>query len=163
MSEVPLQRAEAAIAWHANDAFSKPYRGTSLTRKRTPLGPYRRPMPRVLGGSYEGGRFFRGVVPLYRFATSRHAKHAFSHAIGEVNITRCSWHTSRFILGTHHVSFLVQIAVYSRSTVYHGTHHGLNRERYRGTSLTRNSHSPLGPPYDPRKSYCRVLGRGCFL
>jgi len=27
------------------------YRGTSPTRKRTPLGPYRRPMPRVLGGS----------------------------------------------------------------------------------------------------------------
>ena len=25
--------------------------GTSLTRKRTPLGPYCRPMPRVLGGS----------------------------------------------------------------------------------------------------------------
>ena len=30
---------------------SQAYRGTSLTRKRTPLGPYRRPMPRVLGGS----------------------------------------------------------------------------------------------------------------
>jgi hypothetical protein len=28
-----------------------PYRGTSLTSKRTPLGPDRRPMPRVLGGS----------------------------------------------------------------------------------------------------------------
>ena len=27
------------------------HRGTSLKRKRTPLGPYRRPMPRVLGGS----------------------------------------------------------------------------------------------------------------
>ena len=27
------------------------YRGTSLTRKRTPLGPYGRPMPRALGGS----------------------------------------------------------------------------------------------------------------
>jgi hypothetical protein len=26
------------------------YRGTSLTRQRIPLGPYRRPMPRVLGG-----------------------------------------------------------------------------------------------------------------
>ena len=26
------------------------YTGTSLTRKRTPLGPYRRPTPRVLGG-----------------------------------------------------------------------------------------------------------------
>ena len=25
------------------------YRGTSLTRKRTPLGSYRRPVPRVLG------------------------------------------------------------------------------------------------------------------
>ena len=31
-------------------ALSK-YRVTSLTRKRTPLGPYRRPVPRVLGGS----------------------------------------------------------------------------------------------------------------
>ena len=31
------------------------YRGTSLTRKRTFIGPYRRPMPRVLGGSLGGG------------------------------------------------------------------------------------------------------------
>ena len=29
------------------------YRGTSLTRKRNPLGPYRRPIPRVLPRSYE--------------------------------------------------------------------------------------------------------------
>ena len=35
------------------------YRGTSLTRKRTLTGPYRRPMPRVIGGS-KGGQ--RGVV-----------------------------------------------------------------------------------------------------
>ena len=27
------------------------FRGTSLTRNHPPLGPYRRPMPRVLGGS----------------------------------------------------------------------------------------------------------------
>ena len=27
------------------------YRGTSLARKCTPPGPYRRPMPRVQGGS----------------------------------------------------------------------------------------------------------------
>ena len=27
------------------------YRDTSLIRKRTPLGPYRRPVPRVLGES----------------------------------------------------------------------------------------------------------------
>ena len=26
------------------------YRGTALIRKRTPQGPYRRPMPRVVGG-----------------------------------------------------------------------------------------------------------------
>ena len=31
------------------------YRGTSLIRKRYPIGPYRRPMPRVLGGSLRGG------------------------------------------------------------------------------------------------------------
>ena len=40
------------------------YRGASLIRQRTPLGPYRRPMPRVLGGSEGGGRFFMGEVPL---------------------------------------------------------------------------------------------------
>jgi hypothetical protein len=34
---------------------SLPYRLISLIRKRTPLGPYRRPMPRVIGGH-------RGVV-----------------------------------------------------------------------------------------------------
>ena len=28
-----------------------PYRGTSLIRNHTTLGPYRRPMPRDLGGS----------------------------------------------------------------------------------------------------------------
>ena len=42
------------------------YRGTSLTRKRSPLGPYRRPMPRVLGGSKWGGRFIVGEVPVCR-------------------------------------------------------------------------------------------------
>ena len=41
------------------------YRGTSLIRKRTPLGPYRRPIPRVLGGSKGGGRFLMSEPPLY--------------------------------------------------------------------------------------------------
>jgi len=40
------------------------YRGTSLTRTCTPLGPYRGPMPRVLRGSWGGGRFLMGEVPL---------------------------------------------------------------------------------------------------
>ena len=35
-------------------------RGTSLIRKRTPLGPYRRPVPRVLGGFPGGWRFSYG-------------------------------------------------------------------------------------------------------
>ena len=46
--------------------MSPDYRRTSLTRKRTPLGPYRRPMTRVLGGSQGVGRFLMGEVPLYR-------------------------------------------------------------------------------------------------
>ena len=42
------------------------YRGTSLIRKRTWLGPYRRHMPSVLWGSYScwGVGFFIGEVPL---------------------------------------------------------------------------------------------------
>ena len=35
----------------------KYYMGTSLIRKCTPLGPYRRPMPRVIGGSWGVGVF----------------------------------------------------------------------------------------------------------
>ena len=38
------------------------YRSTSL-RKRTPLGPNRRPMPRVVGGSSGCERFLMGEVP----------------------------------------------------------------------------------------------------
>ena len=41
------------------------HRGASLIRKRTPLGPYHRPVPKVLGGSQGGGRFLTGEVPLY--------------------------------------------------------------------------------------------------
>ena len=40
------------------------YRGTSLLRKPTSLEPYRRHMPRVLGGSQGGGRFIMGEVTL---------------------------------------------------------------------------------------------------
>ena len=42
-----------------------PYRGTSLTKTRPPLGPYCRPMPRVLWGSWGGGRLLMSEVPLY--------------------------------------------------------------------------------------------------
>jgi len=40
------------------------YRATSPTRKRTSLEIYRRPMPRVLGGSYGAVRFLISEVPL---------------------------------------------------------------------------------------------------
>ena len=40
-------------------------RDTSHMRKHAPKGPYRRSMPRILGGSWEGGRCFIGEVPLY--------------------------------------------------------------------------------------------------
>ena len=43
-------------------------RGTSLIRNRTLLGPYRRPMPRVLGGSQRGGRFLMGEIAQYAHA-----------------------------------------------------------------------------------------------
>ena len=46
------------------EAATNKYRGTSLTKKRNPLGPYRRPMPRDLGGSYGDGRFLMSEVAL---------------------------------------------------------------------------------------------------
>ena len=42
----------------------KVYRDISLTTKCNPPGPNRRPMSRVLGGTYGGGRCFMGEVPL---------------------------------------------------------------------------------------------------
>jgi hypothetical protein len=47
MSEVPLYARGLRLLL----CEGTPYWGTSLTRKRNPLGPYRRSMPRVLGGS----------------------------------------------------------------------------------------------------------------
>jgi len=47
-------------------ALSAVYKGTSLIRKRIPLGTYCRPMPRDLWGSYRDGRSPMGVVPLQR-------------------------------------------------------------------------------------------------
>ena len=49
-----------AIAGH----FALSYRCPSPASKRTPLGSYRGLMPRVLGGSWGGGRFLMGEVPL---------------------------------------------------------------------------------------------------
>jgi len=42
------------------------YRVTSLTRKRTPLGPYRRPLPRVLGGSMGLAFVYERGTPLLK-------------------------------------------------------------------------------------------------
>ena len=44
-----VERGEPLSTLHALQRLT--YRGTPLTRKRKPLGTYRRPMPRVLGGS----------------------------------------------------------------------------------------------------------------
>ena len=72
MSEVPLYTCEDRVLdGPASEKSSKGgrllvlYRGTSLTNECIPLGPYRRPMARVLGGSSGGGRFLMGEVPLY--------------------------------------------------------------------------------------------------
>jgi len=61
-----LTRAIGAVADRGGLSFLRlaVYRGTSLTRKRTPLGAYRRLIPRGLGGSYEGERFLLSEIPL---------------------------------------------------------------------------------------------------
>ena len=40
------------------------YRGTSLIRNSTPLGPYSKTVPRALRWSYEGGLSLMSEVPL---------------------------------------------------------------------------------------------------
>ena len=57
------------------------YRGTSLTRKRNSLGPYRRPMPRVQGGVWGGGHFLMGEVLLHGLVQLRF--HQEVSAVGE--------------------------------------------------------------------------------
>ena len=54
MSTSPSGSGSELISPAASRTLSdevRSYRGTSLMRKRTPLGPYRTPMPRVLGSS----------------------------------------------------------------------------------------------------------------
>ena len=51
-SSTPLQTT-AAVGWPPHPK----YRGTSLIRNSRSLGPYRRPIPRVLGGSWRLGVF----------------------------------------------------------------------------------------------------------
>ena len=54
------------IATPASGAPNAVYRGLfHLQENAPPPGPYRRHMPRVLGGSYGVGRFLMGEVPLY--------------------------------------------------------------------------------------------------
>ena len=43
---------------------AQPAQGYLAHKKSPPLGPYRKPMPRVLGGSYGRGRSFMSEVPL---------------------------------------------------------------------------------------------------
>jgi len=52
------------------------YRGTSLTRKQTPLGPHRRLKPRFPGGSHGSGRFLVGEAPLYVFNKGCYRPHS---------------------------------------------------------------------------------------
>ena len=62
---VYVRRLSAEVAGpHVAIAQLVPCRGTSLVRKSTPLGPYRRPMPRLLGESQGGGCLLMGEVPL---------------------------------------------------------------------------------------------------
>ena len=65
MSEVLLFCGLALSSQEAALALLKTHMDTSLTRKRTPLGPYRRSMPKVVGGSRGEGRFLMSEVPLY--------------------------------------------------------------------------------------------------
>ena len=56
MDAVPEKRTTSRTSRASSTLIrEKGGRGTSLMRNHPPLGPYRRPMPRVLGGSWGVG------------------------------------------------------------------------------------------------------------
>ena len=56
---------QGGIECPAHRSRGRNLQGNLAYKKPPPPGPYRRPMPRVLGGSWGGGRFLMGEVPLY--------------------------------------------------------------------------------------------------
>ena len=63
-SRVQTRRACSDLSRPRAPKRTAPLQEYLTYKKRTPVGPYRRPMPRVLGGSWGGGRLM-GKVPLY--------------------------------------------------------------------------------------------------
>ena len=68
MGEVPLQETVGSpgTALRCDEMVPHVYRGALPTRKQALLGPYRRPMRRVLGGSQGGRHFLMVEVPIPR-------------------------------------------------------------------------------------------------
>ena len=73
-SVVHLMRSTCRHEWpelpgladeESKEASEYRYRGTSLMRKRSPLGPHRKPMPGVERKFWGDWRFLVGEVPLY--------------------------------------------------------------------------------------------------
>jgi len=69
MSELPLYNSHTER--ERTVRTGEVYRGTSLIRKRPPLGPYRRPMRRAQWFPQRGGRFLTSEVPLANKGTHR--------------------------------------------------------------------------------------------
>jgi len=61
----PADRFRFGVLPEPRGVHSGWYRGTSLIRNRSPLGPYSSHMHRDLWWSYGGGRFLMSEVPLY--------------------------------------------------------------------------------------------------
>ena len=68
-----------------------PYRGTPLTRTRTHLGPYPRPMPRVLGGSQGVSVFLWARFPCRPTCRRCSIVEALSVASLSETFMLCSW------------------------------------------------------------------------
>ena len=124
MSEVPLYSPRGGCGI----PLSSEYSSTSLTRKRTPLGPYRRPMSRVLGGGQGGGRFLMNEVPLY--GTFETVKSRFWPWLGPLSVRKSSGPCQLFPVRSE------AAGLRGRSCTHYG---------YSGTSPMKTP-TPLGTP-----------------
>ena len=130
----------SVLRWIKARARTRMYRGTSLMKTSTLLGPYRRPMPRFLGGVLAGWAFSDGRGTPLRRSSQSHNR-TFSTAsfrsrdaklVGPSEMACCVFQ------GRNRRNDFRQTFTCGHAWIPHNQH----RRLYRGTSLIKKRPPP---------------------
>ena len=131
-------------------SYVLPYRGTPIVRNATLLGPSSRTMPRVLGGSYEGGRFListpalrhGSLNPLFQVAVYLPSRIQEDKQEGDEDVDGVVLVNKKRLIMLCQVTQTVKLIILCKATL--GT--SLTpQDLYRGTSLTKKTPHPSTP------------------